>query len=280
MNGYDFTYVLYVLPGNTPSDAALREVHWGPNELSADGKIKFQDIRALKKVYGGYPDWFAGVPTLVNVESEKQWMGELCIKKLKQWKKEWNTRPQRTPVGAGIMVPNALLKEQEDQIVLPPDPLKVAMEEAGWTNEPTPKRPADAAVPGPPAVPNPSHNDDSSFSEREAPDLMSQLKLRMDNTQDSEDSFDFPPATRDPFAAVSQMPLGPVEVPTSGILKRDSQKPQYVSHQELENQYQEEGGIRTVKFNVSIPKDPTTPTRPPTRKETTVKDQRGREAST
>lgn len=237
-NGYEFTFVLYVYPGNKSSDSAIAEVHWGPNELSADGKIKFQDIRALKKVYGSYPQWLTGVPTLVNVETERQWTGNLCITKLKQWKKEWNNRPRKTPAGAGVDVPTTLAHDPNKRIELPPDPMKIAMEEAGWKNE----------------IPKPREelreHKQSSVDINDGTDLMSQLKARMPATaRDIEPTFNFPPPDRDPFD------------PKFNDLSD-------VRHVDVEKVTDDD--IRTVQFTVSLPKEPKTPTRPSTTRNTTT----------
>lgn len=290
-NSYEFIYVLYVLPGNRGSDAALNEVRWGPNELSADGKIKFQDIRALKKVYGSYPSWFRGVPTLVNVESERQWVGGKCINKLKQWRKEWNSRPQTTPVGSGVTVQDPSVIETNEPIKLPPDPMKEAMEKAGWQNEPTvvpPKRSKQASI---------SQQNNAPVSET-ADDLMSQLQARMTQEPDDEISFNFPPANRDPHMISQDLhyrksetsretedphqneqnestenqrfaPIVPVDNRTvpiggserKGILKTDSQMKQSQKLSQTLNPNEDDEGIRTVQFNVSIPKAPKTPTK-------------------
>lgn len=235
-NGYEFTYVLYVYPGNNWSDAAIREVHWGPNELSADGQIKFQDIRALKKVYGSYPGWLQGVPTLVNVKTERQWIGELCIKKLKQWKKEWTTRPQKSPAGAGVDVPTTPSHNPNKPVELPPDPMKVAMEEAGWKDELPQQRPLATTSVG-----------SGSTKQETGDDLMSQLKARMVDAPDVEPSFNFPPPDRDPLDAATSskldllQPVDPETVPGATEARDDD--------------------VRTVKVKVSLPKEPKTPTR-------------------
>jgi len=235
--GYEFTYVLYVYPGNNWSDAAIREIHWGPNELSADGQIKFQDIRALKKVFGSYPSWLEGVPTLVNVETKRQWTGELCIRKLKQWKKEWTTRPKKSPAGAGVDVPTTPSHNPDKPVVLPPDPLKVAMEDAGWKDElPQPRPPpAKRSVSG------------SSTQQETGEDLMSQLKTRMVDAPDMVPSFNFPPPNRDPFETATTSKLDPLEPVDSEMVPGGANAV--------------DDDVRTVTFEVSLPKEPKTPTR-------------------
>ncbi len=239
MSQFEYTYVLYVLPGELNSEVAIKKVEWGPNGLSADGQIRFEDIRAIIKKYGQLPEWFRGVPTLVNIHSKTQWTGRRCRQKLDKWLNDYNaSRPKGVPQGIPMTGTN-LLDDTSVPFVLPPDPRDEAL--LKWSApKPVPQQIVqnreDATGRKPKKLPGimkrrvPS--DDEGDDEYPS-DLFTQLKSRMRVPSDEEEA-DFPPPDKQ---FIEQQRRGDI----GSVLEDDN-------------------GVRTVTFNVSVPKSPKTPT--------------------
>lgn len=88
-------YILYVVSGEKNSRRAVNEVSWGPGDLSADGLIKYQDLREIKRVFGSIPSWITKVPWLVNTRTRMHWSGSACFEKLSEIKEAFAAEQQR-----------------------------------------------------------------------------------------------------------------------------------------------------------------------------------------
>lgn len=121
----DYTHILYVYPTEKNSEIAISIVNWGPNETSADGTIRFEDIRKVKRRFGSLPNWLTHVPTLVEIDTRTQWCGTKCIEKLSEWRESWVSRRKQIESGPPPHARGAISSTdmiEPAPIVLPPDP--------------------------------------------------------------------------------------------------------------------------------------------------------------
>lgn len=127
-------YILYVVSGEKNSRIAVNAVSWGPGDLSADGLIKYQDLREIKRVFGSVPGWITKVPWLVNTRTRMHWNGSACMNKLTEINETYATKHrhiQDNPMelALGTHARPELQQAAPINVVLPPDPRDVFLKQ-------------------------------------------------------------------------------------------------------------------------------------------------------
>lgn len=131
-------------PGDPNSEKAIGLVKWGPNEMSADGTIRFQDVRTLKRHFGSLPNWLTVVPTLGDVQQLVQYPGSECINFLQNWRREWDEYQEmrrqqpasesHVASARGYISSDVATVDPMQPVTLPPDPRDVLEQARNNTN--------------------------------------------------------------------------------------------------------------------------------------------------